>query len=86
MKEIIPLKYECLDRFNDIVTKCTDNEAAKLLVEMFDLIAYQMNQIKEQRIEIVGLKHKEAWKRYDLPDSKFIPSVDKPPKSGNMSC
>lgn len=86
MKEIILLKYECLDKFQKIVTKCTDDETAKLLVEMFDLIAYQMNQIKEQRIEIVGLKHKEAWKRYDLPDSRFIPSVDKPPKSGNMSC
>lgn len=86
MKEKIPLKYECLDRFPNIVKNCTDDEAAKLLIEMFDLIAYQMNQIKEQRIEIVGLKHKEAWKRYDLPDSKFILSVDKPAKSGNMSC
>lgn len=86
MKEKIPLKYECLDRFANIVKNCKDDEAAKLLVEMFDLIAYQMNQIKEQRIEIVGLKHKQNWKRYDLPDSKFIPSVDKPAKSGNMSC
>lgn len=86
MKEKIPLKYECLDRFQNVVKNCTDNEAAKLLIEMFDLIAYQMNQIKEQRIEIVGLKHKQAWKRYDLPDERFVPSVDKNPKSDNMSC
>lgn len=86
MKEIIQLKYECLDRFQKVVKNCTDDDAAKLLIEMFDLIAYQMNQIKEQRIEIVGLKHTEAWKRYDLPDSRFSPSIDKPAKSDNMSC
>lgn len=86
MKEKIPLKYECLDKFPDAVKNCKDDEMAKLLIEMFDLIAYQMNQIKEQRIEIVGLKHQQAWKRYDLPADRFVSSVDKPPKSGNMSC
>lgn len=86
MKEKIPLKYECLDKFSDIVKNCTDNEASKLLMEMFDLVVYQMNQIKEQRIEIVGLKHKQSWKRYDLPDSQFVSTVDKPSKSDNMSC
>jgi hypothetical protein len=55
-------------------------------MELYDLIVYQKDMIKQQRIEIIGLQHKQAWKRYDLPDSKFIPSVDKPAKSGNMSC
>jgi hypothetical protein len=90
MKEHIPLKYECLDRFQDIVKNCADNNAAKLLIEMFDLIRYQMKQIQDQRMEIIGLKHKEAWKHYDRPldqyDSEQRKYIDKPPKSGNMSC
>lgn len=66
MKDHSALKYECLDRFNHTVTNCKDNEASKLLIEMFNLIAYQMNQIKEQRIEIVGLKHKLIWSNKNI--------------------
>lgn len=90
MKEHIPLKYECLDRFQETVKNCSDNNAAKLLIEMFDLIRYQMNEIKDQRMEIIGLKHKEAWKHYDRPLDQYNTEkrayVDKPSKSSNMSC
>jgi len=90
MKEKIPLKYECLDRFSDVVKNCSDNTAAKLLVEMFDLIIYQMHEIKTQRIDIVGMKHKIAWNHYDRPISEYDSStrqyVDRPAKSGNISC
>lgn len=90
MKEHIPLKYECLDRFQDVVKKCKDDDAAKLLIEMFDLIRYQMDQIKDQRMEIIAFKHKKAWTHYDRPldqyDTEQRKYVDKPPKSGNMSC
>ena len=90
MKEKIPLKYECLDRFSDVVKNCSDNTAAKLLVEMFDLIIYQMHEIKTQRIDIVGMKHKIAWNHYDRPISEYDSItrqyVDRPAKSGNISC
>lgn len=90
MKEHIPLKYECLDRFQDVIKSCTDDNAAKLLIEMFDLIRYQMNEIKDQRMTIIGLKHKESWKHYDRPMEEYDTAkrtyVDKPAKSGNMSC
>lgn len=90
MKEKIPLKYECIDRFASVVKKCTDDDAAKLLVEMYDLILYQMNEIKNQRIDIVGIKHKIAWNHYDRPldeyDSSKRAYIDRPAKSGNMSC
>jgi hypothetical protein len=86
MKETAPLKYNCLDGLSDKIKSCSDPKIASLLIDMYDLIIYQMNQIKEQRIEIIGLQHKEAWKRYDLPESSFKSYVDKPPKSGNMSC
>ena len=90
MKEHIPLKYECLDRFTDIVKNCTDDPAAKLLIEMFDLIRYQMEEIKNQRIEIIAYKHQKAWTHYDRPlneyDTEQRKYIDKPEKSGNMSC
>ena len=35
---------------------------------------------------IKNKKHKEAWKKYDPPEQSFKVSIDKPPKSGNMSC
>lgn len=83
MKEKIPLKYECLDRFQTVIKECTDDNAAKLLIEMFDLIVYQMNEIKEQRMEIIAIKHATEWKRYD---KKINDTVDKPPKSDKMVC
>jgi hypothetical protein len=90
MKEYIPLKYECLNGLSDKIKSCVDNDIAKLLIEMYDLIIYQMNEIKDQRMEIIGFKHKEAWKHYDKPIEDYDPSirqyVDKPAKSSNMSC
>jgi hypothetical protein len=71
MKDKIPLKYECLDRFSEIVKKCTDDDVAKLLIEMFDLIRYQMDQITEQRMKIVAFKHDKAWKHYDRPLDEY---------------
>jgi hypothetical protein len=65
MKETSPLKYAYIDRFTDIVKNCKDDDAAKLIIELHDLIIYQKDMIKQQRIEIISLKHKEAWKRYD---------------------
>jgi hypothetical protein len=35
------------------------------ILELYDLINYQKDIIKQQRIENIGLKHKQAWKHYD---------------------
>lgn len=90
MKEHIPLKYECLDRYPEILSNCKEDDTKLLLVQMFDLITYQMHQITDQRMTIVGLKHQDAWKHYDRPleeyDIEKRAYVDKPSKSGNMSC
>lgn len=82
------LKYECVhpSRVNDILVKYKREPVLDYIKELFKLIDYQKNVIAEQRKFIIAVKHKEAWKRYDLPESKFQPSVDKPAKSGNMSC
>ena len=90
MKYNIPLKYECLDRYPEVLSRCNDDETKQLLIEMFDLIRYQMEQMKDQRMEIIAFKHQKAWTHYDRPidqyDTEQRKYVDKPPKSGNMSC
>lgn len=76
------LKYKILEEKVEI----KDDHIKEYVDALIELISYQYHMIKQQRSEIIALKHKEAWKRYDLPDSKFEPSVDKPSKCGNMSC
>jgi hypothetical protein len=65
MKEKIPLKYACLDRFDEVYNSCQDDMVKTLLTDLRELIYYQMNQIKDQRMVIVAFTHKEAWKHYD---------------------
>jgi hypothetical protein len=40
--------------------------------------------------KVIAYKHKAAWKHYDKSIENYDPNtrqyVDKPPKSGNMSC
>lgn len=35
------------------------------ILELYELINYQKSMINEQRLEIIGLKHKKAWQQYD---------------------
>jgi protein tyrosine phosphatase len=65
MTKHIPLKYECLDIFDSIYNKCEQYEIKNLLRDLKDLIFYQMEQIREQRMEIVAMKHRHAWKNYE---------------------
>lgn len=90
MKHQIPLKYACLDNFTDMVKNCQDDNLARYLIELRDLITYQMEIIKDQRMVIVANKHSVSWTHYDKPIENYDPTtrkyIDKPPKSGNMSC
>jgi hypothetical protein len=81
-------KYEPMnpEKVKLIMEAYKNEQVYQYILELYELITYQKKMINEQRIEIIGLKHKESWKRYDLPESKFQASVDKPAKSGNMSC
>jgi hypothetical protein len=85
MKECIPLKYQCLDRFTEIYSNCKEKNTRSLLQDLKELINYQMTEITNQRSQIVAIKHKYAWRNYDKPFVNEKP-IDKPPKSGNMSC
>jgi hypothetical protein len=84
----IELKYEPMSHstINKILIQYKNHDILNYIKELWNLIDYQRKLISDYNKEIIALKHKEAWKRYDLPESKFIPSIDKPTKSGNMSC
>lgn len=65
MKNNIPLKYACLDKFDSIYNNCDQENVRQLLSDLRTLVYYQMNEIKNQRMEIISVKHKDSWKQYD---------------------
>lgn len=81
-------KYEPMspDKIKLIMEAYKHEQVYDYIMELYELIHYQKDMINQQRLEIISLKHQEAWKRYDLPDNKFQVSVDKPPKCGNIPC
>jgi hypothetical protein len=80
-------KYEPMNpnKIKLIMEAYKNEQVYDYILELYELISYQKSMINEQRLEIIGLKHKQAWKHYDLPESKYN-AIDKPSKSGNMSC
>lgn len=65
MKEHIPLKYECMDKFEQVLSTCEDQNVRQLMIDLRDLILFQMREMMQQRAEIVAIKHKQSWKQYD---------------------
>lgn len=88
MSGIGKFKYEPMDpnKVKSIMDTYKNEPVHDYIMELYELIHYQKEIINKQRIEIVSLKHKESWKRYDLTEEKFKVSLDKPPKSDNLSC
>lgn len=84
----IKLKYEPMSdsTINKILIQYKNDDVLNYIKELWNLVDYQRKLISNYNKEIIALKYKEAWKRYDLPEEKFKVSIDKPPKSGNMSC
>jgi hypothetical protein len=86
------LKYEPMNssKISDILTRHKNEPVLDYIKELWKLIDYQKQEIWKQRKEIISVKHKVAWKHYDKDidynDSKNRVSIDKPSKSGNMSC
>jgi hypothetical protein len=85
-------KYDPVDisKVNNILTQYKDQPVLDYIIELYKLIEYQRQRLREQEKQIIGLKHIEAWKHYEKPIDNYNPStrkyLDKPPKSGNMSC
>lgn len=66
-------KYEPMnpDKVKTILEAYKNEQIYDYIMELYEVIKYQKDMINKQRIEIIALKHKEAWKRYDLPESRF---------------
>lgn len=85
-------KYEPMspDKIKLIMEAYKHEQVYDYILELYELINYQKEIINQQRIEIIGLKHKEAWKRYDRPESEYDCAkrkyVDRPEKQDNISC
>lgn len=65
MTKIIP-KYNCLDNIDTILdTYKHDKTITNFITDLKNLIFYQMIEIRDQRSEIIALKHKFSWNHYD---------------------
>ena len=85
-------KYDPVDisKVNNVLTQYKGQPVLDYIIELYKLIEYQRQRLSEQEKQIIALKHTEAWKHYDKPIDNYNPStrkyLDKPLKSGNMSC
>jgi hypothetical protein len=85
-------KYEPMspDKVKLIMEAYKNEQVYDYIMELYELINYQKDIINQQRVEIISLKHKDAWKHYDRPLDQYNTEqrkyVDRPDKSGNMSC
>lgn len=61
------VKYEIMSpqNVNKIMELYKGLEIYDYILELYGLISYQKDIISQQRLEIIGLKHKQAWKHYD---------------------
>lgn len=78
-KEDLVPRYKFMDNFVYIHDRLSlnDIEAANLLQDMRDTILYQMEEIRKQRAEIIYVKHKYAWQRYDRKSEDYDPLTRK---------
>jgi hypothetical protein len=85
-------KYDPVDisTVNNTLTQYKGQPVLDYIIELYKLIEYQRQRLSEQEKQIIALKHTEAWQHYDKSLESYDPStrkyLDKPPKSGNMSC
>lgn len=75
-EDLIPV-YRFMDNYSRIYSQCSDQEVKDLLEEMRDTLLYQMDEIHNQRKQIIYVKHKYAWKRYDRDYSEYDPATRK---------
>lgn len=81
-------KYEPMspERVKLIMDAYKHEQVYDYILELYELINYQKEMINQQRVEIIALKHKESWKRYDKNNTSATQTLDKPKRSDTMSC
>ena len=84
----IVLKYEPMSSstINNILTQYKNDEILNYIKQLWNLIDYQRKVIADQTKEIVAMKHKVAWKRYDPDESVFVEHLNKPKRTDNGGC
>lgn len=92
MSKANPLKYDPVSqsKVNEILSQYKSHEILDYIKDLYNLIEYQKQIMFDQEKKIIAFKHKIAWEHYDDSLKYYDPAtrkyVDKPPKSGNMSC
>jgi hypothetical protein len=81
-------KYEPMspDKVKLIMDAYKNDYVYNYIMELYELINYQKDIINKQRVEIIALKHKEAWQRYDKNNPSVTKTLDKPKRSDTMGC
>lgn len=83
-EDLIPV-YRFMDNFLPLYDSLNDDAVKDLLVEMRDTILYQMNEIRKLRSEVIYVKHKYAWRRYDKPMEDYDPKTRKYKSNENVN-
>lgn len=67
------LKYEPMSEsyVNKILIQYKHDEILDYIKQLWKLIDYQKQIIWQQRKEIIAIKHKEVWKRYDKHPTNY---------------
>jgi flagellar biosynthesis chaperone FliJ len=86
------LKYDCIksDQIENILHKFKDQECLNYIKELWNLIEYQKTVIKDERKQLIALKHSKDWQHYDRYENTYHSNVrkplDKPDKTDTMGC
>ncbi len=84
----LTLKYEPMSEanINRILTQYKHDDILAYIKELWNLIDYQRKIMAELNKQLVAIRHKIAWKRYDKDESVFTEHLDKPKRSDTMGC
>lgn len=86
-------KFYCVrrEKVHDILSQHKDNPLLEYVKELWSLIDYINDRNEKDRVALIALKHKYAWRMYDKDPELYDESTreyrKKPPKTGeNYSC
>ena len=83
-------KYDCLNNIEQILQQCNNDDIKNFIIDLRELIFYQMHEIRDQRMQIISSQHKNAWKQYDRPMDQYDyltrSYIDKPDRTDTMGC
>lgn len=85
-------KYESMnpEKVKTILEAYKNEQVYDYIQELYELIYYQKEMIKQQRVEIIALKHQQSWNRYDKPIEDYDNSKrkykDRPERTDSGSC